>query len=561
MARRSAPQLGVTRFGGIRPRAALHELSDGEAMIAHDVKLRNGKLQSWRERKAAGLACEDAKTIHFDGCCLLSWDTCVEVADYVTDYDRLYITGRSAQPEVFTLESCEPTYYFLGVPNPASAPTITVTDAGSNDTDAVMKRAMSHRSYVYTYVNIFGEESAPSPASASVDVFDGGTVAVSGFANPPDGYGIAEVWIYRSATAWREYSVKEQEPLTDYLKVAELVLDDLGTDLSSYTYTDSLLEKYLGPAIVTREVRVPPADMRNIAYLRGTGVLAGTTANRVHFCAPYTPYNWPAEYDLTLPYNIVHAVAVGSYYIVSTDSYPYVIAGDGACEARKCRAVDDVDAPLPDIACGYAHSAIATPFGMIYSSRDGLVLVNNKAQYSILTGKWFSTDDWVKIRPDTVRLGYARGYLFCMTDVLTFLLEIDGDTYNDMRLGELVTLSDSSIDMVTTHFGELMMLDEDRLVYQWNAGDRLRVFHWESGELDLDGTFSPTAAKVRTAGTHFKLCTPWKDVAYERYVKDEQPFRLGRLGRHLRYRVCFTGTEDVDWFLLGTSIRSSESGQ
>ncbi len=552
------PTLGVTRFGGIRPRAAWHELSDGEATIAHDVKLRNGKLQPWRERKAAGLACGDAQTIYYDGDVLLSWDACVEVTDYLVDFDRLYLTGRADQPEVIVLDdNHEPVYTYLGVPSPTSAP---VLSADSPTMDGSVQRALSYRTYVYTYVNQFGEESAPSPASAAVAVLDGGTVQVSGFVDPPDGYGITEVWLYRTATAYREYAVKEQQPLTDYLKVTEFSLEDLGVPLSSYTYTDTLLEKYLGPAIVTREYRVPPTAMRNIAYLRGTGVLAGTTANQVHFSAPYTPYNWPAEYDLTLPYNIVHAVACDSYYIVSTDSCPYVISGDGACEARKCRSVSDVDALLPDIGYGYAHSAISTPFGMIYPSKDGLVLVNIRAQYSILTSKWFSTDDWVKIRPETARLGYARGYLFCVTDALAFLLEIDGDTYNDMKLGELVTLSDNPVDMTTTHYGELMMLDDDRLVYQWNAGSSWRTYRWESRELELGGSFSPTAAKVRTAGTQFRLLTPWQDVAFTRYVKDDRPFRLGRLGRHPYYRVGFSGTGDVDWFALGTSLQSVERG-
>ena len=535
----------IKQFLGIYPRIAQHSLQPEQATVAHNVKLRNGKIQAWRERKAVGLGVQDAKTVFYQGCCALTWPSCVSVADYVTDFGRLFITGRTERPETFILNDCVPTYYNLGVPAPATAPVVTATHCEG--------RTASVRSYVYTYVNVFGEESAPSPVSTQVSVCDGDTVEITGLQPPPDGWGITEIWIYRSATAYRLYEVKEQEPLTDFLKIIEI-------QCTQTSYTDTTLEKYLGPALITREFRVPPKDLRHIAYLRGTGVLTGVTNNMVHFSAPYTPANWPAEYDLTLPFNIVNAVAVGPDYYVSTDSYPYVINGDGACEARKCRGVDDVDTPLPDISCGYAHSAIATPFGMVYSSKDGLVLVMPTARFSILTSKWFSSDDWIRIRPDTVRLAYWRGYIVCVTDVMSFLLEIDGDTYNDMRLGELTTISDSPVDLITTDFGELIMLDDDRLLYQWNAGDTYRPYEWVSRELNLDGDYSPTTAKIRTDGTTLTLLTPWRDVSYTRYIPNENPVRLARLGRHFNYKMKFTGTGDVEFATLGMSELTINKG-
>lgn len=538
----------LAQFSGIVPRKAWHTLEPTEATIAHNAKLRNGKLEAWRETKSVGMGVQDAKTLYWYGCCPLTWDTCVDVAEYVVDYGRIFLTGRVDQPETAVVDktTCAPTYFFLGVPNPTTILSITATETDGRDCSA--------RSYVYTFVNIFGEESAPSPVSRQITVEDGTAVTVTGFETPPDGYGITEIWLYRTATGYRDYNVKEQEPLTDYLKVAEFAV---GTT----TYTDTILEKNLGPALSTREYRVPPKKLRHISYLRGTGILTGVTDNMVHFSAPYLPYNWPAEYDLTLPYNIVNAVSVGSNYFVSTDSYPYVITGDGACEARKCRNVEDVDVPLPDISCGYSNSAIATPFGMVYSSKDGLVLVASNATFRIITSKWFSSDDWVKIRPDTVRLAYWRGYIFCVTDVVTFLLEIDGETYSDMRLGELVTLSDRPVDLMTNSAGELTLLGEDRLIRQWNAGDTLRPYHWESRELDFGGESSPTAAKIRTQGTTFTLLTRWDDVSYSRYVSSEKPFRLGRLGRHLNYRIRLQGTGAVDFLALGMADLLVNRGQ
>lgn len=536
----------IQNFGGIVPRTPWHLLRDNEATIAHDVKLRNGKIQAWRERLAVGMGVEDAKSVYYKGCCALTWDTCVTVADYVTDYGRLFITGHADKPETFVLNNCAATYYYLGVPAPVTAPTVAGVENYGRDCSA--------RSYMYTYVNIFGEESAPSPVSKQLTIKDGTAVTISNIAAPPDGYGIVEVWLYRTATAYRDDHIKEQEPLTDFLKVAEL-------SVPVSVYTDTLLEKYLGRVNNTREVRVPPADLRQIRYLRGTGVLTGVTNNQLHFSAAYQPYNWPAEYDMTFPYNIVHAVTVDDKVYLSTDGYPYVVDGAPSCEPRQCRPANDADVPLPDISCGYANSAIATPFGMIYSSKDGLVLVMPNATFQIITAQWFSSDDWVKIRPDTVRLAYWRGYLFCVTNEVSFVLEIDGDTYKDFQLGALCTISDSPIDMHVTTSGELIMLDTDRLIYQWNAGNTFRPYQWESRELSFGGRAAPTTAKVRTNDTTFKLLTPIPNLCYERHVTDEIPFRLGRVGRHLNYRIGFYGTGDVDFAYIGMTEMTVNAGR
>ena len=534
----------ITQFGGIAPRVADHLLPPNAAHIAHNVKLRNGKLESWRERENLAYGVVDAVSLVVKGCCFLTWDACVSVADFLPDYGRMFITGRAAQPEVFTLDNCQPSYLFLGVPPPAAAPTISAAETDGRDCSA--------RSYIYTYVNVFGEESAPSPPSRQVTVKDGTGVSITNLLAPPAGYGITQIRLYRTATAFRDGSEKEQQPLTGYLLVNTLS----GTVGST---VDNKLEKFLGAANNTREVRVPPKHLRQIRHVNETSVLTGVTNNEVHFSEPYQPYNWPAAYDMTLPYHIVNMVTVDQYVIISTDGYPFVIDGGPSCEPRQCRATSQVDIPLPDIGCGYPNSAIATPFGMVYSSKDGLVLVSPDAKFQIITANWFSTDDWVELRPETVRLGYWRGYLICVTDIVSFMLEVDGQTYNDFALGALTTISDKPVDMFLTDIGELMML-EDRFISQWNTGQYLRPYLWESRELDFGGESSPNTVKIRTTDTLFRITAPTGSY-YERKVINEKPVRLGRIGRHLNYRIQLSGTGTVDYVALGTMKTTVNAGR
>ena len=532
----------INAFHGIVPRLAWHRLPREAATVAHDVKLRNGKLEAWRERLAVTQSVSGAVCLHAHGCCLFTYDTCVDMTDYVADYGRVYLTGRKDYPEVAAVDSstCALTYYRLGVPQPTTALKVSATQSTG--------RNCAERTYVYTFMNLFGEEGAPSPASSAVTVADGATVTVSGFTTPDAVYGVTHINLYRTATVWRAGNEKSQEPGTEYFLVATFAIGPT-------SYKDTILDKALGAAITTEDSREPPEDLRHISYLHGTGVLTGVTNNQVHFSRPYLPSDWPAQNDLTLPHNIVNAVTVGNVLFVSTDSYPYVIQGAPNCEAHQCRNVNEVNTPLPDISCGHAHSAIGTPFGMIYSSKDGLVLVSGDGKFQLVTSGWFSSDDWVKIRPDTVRLAYWRGYVVCVTDAIAFMLEIDAGTYNDETGANLVTISDSPVDLITDDAGELLMLQDD-IIWQWNAGKTYRKYQWISRELGENGESTPLAAKVRTTGIKLQIIDAEGGHLFERFVPDETPVRLARLGRRVPWRLGFTGTGTVEYAALGMTMNT-----
>jgi hypothetical protein len=342
----------------------------------------------------------------------------------------------------------------------------------------------------------------------------------------------------------------------------------------STSYTDNHRDLELGEILESDKVRMPPADLKNITAINGLAKLAGTTGHMVHMSRNMQPYNWPVQNDITLDYHPVHMGNIDGTLIVSTDGRPYVIDAT-TCEPMKCTPVSDIDYPLPDIGCGYPNSAITTPYGLIYSSYDGLVLVDVKGTYNVITSKWFSTDDWREVRPESVRLAYWRGYLFCVTDALTFLLELDGNTFSDSQGGELTTLSDHPVDMKVSANGVLFMM-EDGVIYQWEAGTTLRPYEWVSRELffskekqTLVGTAVQdargyetvfTSVKIKSQYVNFDLITPLEGVHYARPVTGEKPFRLPRLGRHLWYKIKLSGTQPVEFVELGSSNFTVNAG-
>lgn len=560
----------LSNFCGIIPRYSRHNLGALNAEIAHDVKLRNGRLEAWREKcvfenSQTNSALKTAGTFHIYGCCPVYWPSpsVVSVAEFAPDWGRFYVTGRSADAEVAVVNrKCQAVYQLLGVPAPTTPPVATAAEECDRRTDA--------RAYYYTYVNQWGEESAPSPASNIVVVRDGVSVQVSGIALPPEGYGIIAANLYRAATGFRQDDVKTQKPLTDFLYVTTI-------EFPTTSFTDTVKMIGLGPVCETQKVRMPPKGLQNIVAIGGVNRLAGTVKNRVHLSENHQPYNWPVKYDLTLDHTIIHMGALDQRLYVTTDAVPYVI-DVSSCEDAKCTPVIDVDTPLPDISCGHSSSAVMTPHGYVYVSPLGVTLIDSSAKWHILTKKWFSEDDWALIRPETVRMAYWEGFLFIVSDTVTFLLDINGDPYGDMKGAELTTLSDTPIDLKTSSNGTLFML-EDQTLYVWNSGDELRPYQWLSRELTgehhqpgmaaatpqsgaaLGNLWTPTSAKVRTKETEFTLVSSVSTEVYRRMVVGERPFRLPRAGRHPWWRVQFKGIEPVEFAVLGTSFFTVNAGE
>lgn len=549
-------QVTLSNFGGIIPRLSDHNLPAFAASIAHDVRLRNGRLEAWRELCPFGAVAADSVSFYVRGCCLIGWPTIVQYAEVSPDWGRFFLTGRTADIETAVVNcDCTVDYYKLGVPAPVSPPGVSGTEQCGRDSDS--------RSYVYTYVNEWGEESAPSPPSNLLTIRDGDTVTVTGVALPPDGYNIVAANIYRASTGFRQTNAKEQKPITEYLYVATV-------EFPSSTFTDNVKIVGLGPALETQKVRMPPAGMANVCAIEGVVRLAGTTRNQVHLSENFQPWNWPVKYDLTLDSIIIHMGCLDQKLYVTTDTVPYVI-DVSSCEDMKCIPVMDVGKPLPDIACKYANAAIVTPHGYIYSSPLGLILIDPKAQWTILTKNWFGEEDWAMVHPETVRMAYWEGYLFIVTDAATFLLNINGDPFGDMRGSELCTLSDMPVTLATSSTGDLFLLLSNGDVLVWNKGTEWREFLWRSRELTggrstvdmspaipentapLGSMWSPVSAKIRTQGTEFTLITPLQKEAYRRSVADERPFRLPRVGRHMWYKVQFRGIHPVEFFDMGTS--------
>lgn len=554
----------ITSFGGIVPRLSDHMLGINQATVAHNCRLRDGRLEAWRE--PCRFADAIGQSIYLYGCCPLSWEGTPSIAELTPDWGRFYITGRDGHPYLeagIVSSKCGVSYTRVGVPAPVSPPRAAGSGECGEDTDA--------RAYVYTYVTQWGEESAPSPPSNAILVKDGNSVTVSGLARPPEGYGVTQINIYRLATGFRPADGKVQQPLSDYQYVATV-------SASTGSFSDSIKATGLGYVLETQYDR-PPPEMAGVVTIGDQVRLAGFNGNQIYFSEQFQPHNWPAKYDLTLDFNIVHMLAQDQRLFVSTGSIPYII-DVSSCDDTRCVPVTSLEIPLPDIGCHSAHGAIMTHHGMFYASPFGIVLLQSNAEWYIMTAKWFGETEWLKLRPDTIRMAYWQGFLFFATDMAAFLLNINGQPYGDMVGGELVTLSDKPVDMITTNTGKLLFL-QDNAMYVWDGGTELRPYVWESKEITAqsaegasaipsagvshmarngaskpfpvrDYNWWPTSVKLRGTA-RVTLRDSHEHPVFDRLITTERWHRVRRAGRHLWYRLRLSGTQPVDAVSISTS--------
>ena len=250
---------------------------------------------------------------------------------------------------------------------------------------------LEDRSYVYTYVNEFGEEGPPSPASTATPLLDGQSVLISGLDLPPTiGYNINLVRLYRTNST---------EAGTEYQFVKEFSV--------ARTTRDDVLSKNLGEVISTTSWDPPDPDMVGIIALPN-GILVGFNGKQLYFSEPYFPHAWPAEYDQAVEYDIVGIAAFGNSVAVMTKGWPYIATGSHP-RNMNVRAVKINQACL-------SKEGIASDGDRVYyPSPDGLVEVSVNG-IGVKTDKWLDPKDWQAYLPATIVGEFYEGRYYGFWD-------------------------------------------------------------------------------------------------------------------------------------------------
>lgn len=243
-------------------------------------------------------------------------------------------------------------------------------------------------SYVYTFVNDIGEESGPSPASATVLKDDGTAITVTTPTAIPSGindaYGVETKRIYRAVTG---------NTGTAFFFVAEI-------PLAQADYVDELTDSELGDALESEGWALPPDDMRGIIALPN-GIMAGFRRNQLCLSAQNRPHAWPVNYRLNTDTDIVAIGNIDNTVVIGTEAFPYTATGNDPAAYSMTKL------EKPQACVSKRSLAYLTDIGVVFASPDGLIAIAGNGRITNITDSIFTRRQWQDLEPESI-LGVAH---------------------------------------------------------------------------------------------------------------------------------------------------------
>lgn len=358
------PPLKLSAFSGERPLVNPRLLPDTAAMAASNVRLNDGALTPINKpQRVADITDPSHQTIFYHSGAWYSWPTLVNAVKGPVAQDRLYFTGDGV-PKVKIADADYP----LALPRPTAAPIAAVTGAATG-TD------ITSRTYVWTWVTGFDEESAPSPASPIVDWKAGQTLTLSGFVAPPAGRNITKQRIYRSQSG--------NAGAAFYLIAERLA--------SSTNFVDTVAADAFQEPLASASYDAPPDTLAGLVGM-ANGMMAAYSGRDVYFSEPFRPHAWPEKYVMTCDSDVMGLAFIANVLIVITKAQPYLMQGAHPDSMQSAK--------LPaNLGCVGSRGIASLGFAACYPSPDGLVAVMPDGSWKLATRDLFDRADWLGFDP------------------------------------------------------------------------------------------------------------------------------------------------------------------
>jgi hypothetical protein len=476
--------ISIKQFGGASPRTGKRLLHENGAKAVINSKLFSGELRPWRRSKVVQEleTATPPKTLYrMAGAFWMVFDDDVDIVRGPLPGDtdeRSYLSGLG-KPKVTTKTFIARARaggamidtVMLGVPAPKSAPAAVVMRGSGG---------VNSRSYLYTYVNAFGEEGPPSPPSQVLDTEDTASVLLSGLENP-EGAAAGESPDIRRRRIYRTVTNSQGESLW-------LLVDEIGIEQSSFV--DNATDDELGGALLSGEFYPPPGDLQGLSILP-SGVLAGFRGNEICFSEPLYPHAWPLRYRLVTEDPIQAIGVYGNSVVAATTSSPYLITGSDPAAMSMSR----IASVQP---CMSKRGLVSTQFGVVYPSPDGLFAVGPGGS-DLLTKALFTRDEWLALNPAGMHTAVHNGRFFVFYENEqgpgAFVLDLAKTS------ADLTFLDASSAACFTEDASDTLFLvekkDEAYAVTEWEGADEAATYDWTSKTFTTRSPVNMAAAVVQ----------------------------------------------------------------
>ena len=462
----------------------------------------------------------------------------------LTTGDTVYIAGIGGMVEItdgtYTVTVVDTTHFTLdGVDSTLYT---TYTSGGyinRNDSNTVVNTA-----YVYTYVTVWGEESAPSPTTANFDIdfIFGDTVLLDDFLLPTD--------TDLNIDAIRIYRVNSGTTSSDYQLVTEVVADNSAqtidaTAVASYTYTDSTLEEDLGESIPSTYWATPPVALEGLTQVFN-GVLGGFVGNTLSFSEVYYPYAWPTSYQIEFPSDIVGLGFSRNLVAVMTEGNPEMLLGSDPENLTKAQL------PYPQ-PCKSKRSIVSTDRGVIYASNLGLFMLTASGG-TLLTKEHFTRQQWQALELSKISATYYNNKYFGIYEGTSdgFIFNVDTGEWTDINVPE-IELDYIMNDGYYVYIAGQSEIDYSFNAYLWDGGTSYLPIKWRSKKFKTLSYESHSTGKVITDGT--VMVKYYMDGVLQHIeMANEDLFRIPSKTRGREFEIELEGKSNVQGVNIGNNV-------
>lgn len=548
--------VNIKAFRGQIPRVSDRLLQPNIASTAINCKLTTGSVEPLAGLTQVYSTSRTIETVFryralSEGELVNNWLTWAEDVNVVPSpnandqYGRFYFTSDVYEPRMSSYSAAissapYPTaWYSLGTAAPTVAPTVAHT-GGSSATES--------RSYVYTYVTAFGEESPPSPPSDLYTSHLNATWNLTGMQTAPPNtgtvsaastispnvvrvtlnsvFGIAQydTITFASVTgmtslngSFRVQSVDVvNNRVTVYLDTAQTytsggswtrnapynttgmtkrIYRTVGTSglflfvaeiaVATTTYDDTTAAEDLGEELPTADSSPPPKNLISLISLPN-GCLAGIAGNELCFSDPYMPYSWPVRNRYSFSGVGVAAVAASNSVIVLTDTFPILYTGSDP-EAMSGSTLETY-AP-----CVSKRGVVDVGGGALYPSFDGLWLVSTQ-QVDCVTRKTFREEEWTLLNPSTFDAAFHDGQYYAayvgQTESRILILDLSNPD-------SIIKVDDVADSLYRNELDGKLYVSQGSRLYAWDSDNGSRYeSDWRSVDVQFPSQINFAAAQI-----------------------------------------------------------------
>jgi hypothetical protein len=267
-----------------------------------------------------------------------------------------------------------------------------------------------------------------------------------------------------------------------------------------YDFIDDFNYRNLVSILSSTEFAPPPRALKGLTVVQNN-ILAGFVGNDIYFSEPGKPHAWPIAYKRSIEYNIVGIEAIGNTVLVMTDGYPYIISGNSPATFSQSR--------LPSrYPCMSARSIVATSFGIVYASHDGLIVFSPSGGAQLLTRVVHSSDTWdTSLDVTTLNATSYKDAYFGSHSAGSIVFET-GDKAGPSFVDVDFTFTSSWYDSLTNAL--YVTSGTTGAIYRWDDLDQTNdIMRWRSKTLITQDFTNIGAARVVADYTGTDPSTVW----------------------------------------------------